>query len=311
MKRSLTGYMLSISASFTEGSHLLAQTTGEKELKSPRTVVNEDSFEHVRKRVAEQLEKASVSQEVRERVLQEIDSISLNASKARSKATELMQDAKKRIEQQLKVTDGKEQVEVLIEDGGKPSERAIGTIENIFRAQVSRDLDQRFRIGVACSSSVEEENASRAGLTIMSVVPESPAFEAGIQEDDVLMAIDGAEVKSVEQLSKSVQAAGKDGKELALKILRDSKELEIKLKPAEIKDTDKLVESLQLDIPPSGFVFSNQEMLDQLKSRIAGQNPSGGGVFAFSGNDELREEIELMRKEIQELKEMIKELKNK
>ena len=311
MKRSLTGYMLTISASFTEGSHLLAQTTGEKELKSPRIVVNEDSFEHVRKRVAEQLEKASVSQEVRERVLQEIDSISLNASKARSKATELMQVAKKRIEQKLKVTDGKEQVEVLIEDGGEPSERAIGTIGNIFRAQVSRDLDQRFRIGVACSSSVEEENTSRAGLTIMSVVPESPAFEAGIQEDDVLMAIDGAEVKSVEQLSKSVQAAGKDGKELALKILRDSKETEIKLKPAEIKDTDKLVESLQLDIPPSGFVFSNQEMLDQLKSRIAGQNPSGGGVFAFSGNDELREEIELMRKEIQELKEMIKELKNK
>ena len=107
MKRSLTGYMLTISASFTEGSHLLAQTTGEKELKSPRIVVNEDSFEHVRKRVAEQLEKAAVSQEVRERVLQEIDSISLNASKARSKATELMQDAKKRIEQQLKVTDGK------------------------------------------------------------------------------------------------------------------------------------------------------------------------------------------------------------
>jgi succinate dehydrogenase / fumarate reductase iron-sulfur subunit len=102
----------------------------------------------------------------------------------------------------------------------------------------------------------------------MSVVPESPAFKAGIQEDDVLMAIDGAEVKSVEQLSKSVQAAGKDGKELALKILRDSKELEIKLKPAEIKDTDKLVESLQLDIPPSGFVFSNQEMLDQLNEQL-------------------------------------------
>ncbi|MCU0721605.1 MAG: PDZ domain-containing protein [Pirellula sp.] len=311
MRHNLTGYLFSITASLGSGSLLFGQETVDQEVKSTRIVVKEDSFEQIRKRVAEQLEKASVSEEVREKVLQEIDSISLNASKARSKATEMMKDAKTRLEQKLKVTDGKEQVEVLIEDGGDPSERAMNRIGNIFRAQVSRDLDQRYRIGVACSSSAGEENASSTGLTIMSVVPDSPAFKAGIKEDDVLIAIDGNEVKSVEQLSKSVQAAGKDGKELVLKIQRDSKELEIKLKPAEIKDTDKLVESLQLDIPPSGFVFRNQEMLDQLKSRIAGQNLAGGGVFAFSGNDELKKEIELMRKEIQELKEMIKELKSK
>ena len=311
MRYRLPGYMFSIAATLSSGSFVFSQNAGEREVKTTRIVVNDDSFEQIRKRVAEQLEKASVSEEVRERVLKEIDSISVNASKARSKASELMQDAKKKIEQKLKVTDGNEQVEVLIGDGSEPNERAMETFRNIFRAQVSRDLDQRFRIGVACSSTSNEESASSAGLTIISVVPESPASKAGIKEDDVLLAIDGEQVKSVEQLSKSVQAAGKDGKELALKISRDSKELEIKLKPAEIKDTDKLVESLQLDIPPSGFVFSNQEMLDQLKSRIAGQNSGSGSVFAFSGNDDLRKEIELLRKEIQELKDMVKELKNK
>jgi hypothetical protein len=311
MKYNLTGYVLSFVASSTSGGLLLAQNAGEAEMKSARVVINLDSLEQVRKRVSEQLEKAAVSAEVRDKVLQEMDSISLNASKSPSKAAEVTPEAKKRMEQKWKATDGKEQVEVLIEDGSEASERAKRAIGNIFRAQVSRDLDQRYRIGVACSSTVEEENASLAGLTIMSVVPDSPASRAGIKEDDVLIAIDGDQVKSVEQLSKSVQSAGKDGKELSLKIVRDEKELEIKLKPAEIKGTDKLVESLQLDIPPSGFVFSNQEMLDQLKSRLAGQNPSGGGVFAFSGNDDLKKEIELMRKEIQELKDMIQELKNK
>jgi C-terminal processing protease CtpA/Prc len=311
MSYRLTGHLFSIAASLSTGSLVFAQNEGEKEVKTARIVVNDESFDQIRKRVAEQLEKASVSEEVRERVLKEIDSISVNASKARSKASELMQDAKKKVEQKLKVTDGNEQVEVLIEDGREPNERAMRTFGNIFRAQVSKDLDQRFRIGVACSSTADEESSSSAGLTIISVIPDSPASKAGIKEEDVLIAIDGEQVKSVEQLSKSVQAAGKDGKELSLKISRDSKELEIKLKPAEIKDTDKLVESLQLDIPPSGFVFNNQEMLDQLKSRIGGQNSAAGSVFAFAGNDDLKKEIELMRKEIQELKEMIKELKNK
>ena len=306
MKCRLSGYIVSFTATLASGSLLFAQGKDEKEVRTTRIVVNDGNFEQVRKRVAEHLEKASVSEEVRERVLREMDSISLNSSKLLEKVNGARNDAKQPVEHNIKVKDGNEQLEIVI-DGDEDNEQVF---RRIFRADVMKDLVQKYRIGVACGTSEEENSDTDNGLIVRSVISDSPAFKAGIKEKDQLVVIDGKKLESVGQLLETVQAAGKAGKAIELEIMRGEEKLTVQVKPAEIKDTDKVVERLQLDIPPSGFVFDNKEMLDQLKSKFAGENRMNG-VFAISGTDELRKEIELMRKEIQELKEMIKELKNK
>lgn len=67
-----------------------------------------------------------------------------------------------------------------------------------------------------------------AGALIMGVVPGSPAEKAGLQEHDLLVAVDGKPVKSPEAVVQTIRAH-KPGQRVSLKYLRDGKEREVKV----------------------------------------------------------------------------------
>jgi C-terminal processing protease CtpA/Prc len=159
--------------------------------------------------------------------------------------------------------------------------------------------DQKYRIGVQTTVTTTEGEEPEPGVRIEAVYPDTPASEAGIKEGDVVLEINGEELKTVDQLTKTIQVAGKEGKEITLQIKRDDDSMEIKVKPSEIKEMDKIVENIQLlRAPQSGWVFE------------ATGNPGAMGIFgASTDTSDLKKELEEIRNEIREIKEMLKELK--
>src|SRR6266404_5655233 len=73
------------------------------------------------------------------------------------------------------------------------------------------------------------EGADLKTLTINEVLANSPAAEAGLQEEDELIAIDGQPVTEF-SLGQIRQMLKREGKEYALKLKRGSQMLQAKLK---------------------------------------------------------------------------------
>jgi len=94
----------------------------------------------------------------------------------------------------------------------------------------------RFRIGLSVEAPNDEkegetDDKSSKGLVVQQVMEESPASEAGIEEGDVILSINGQEAEDFSDLQKAVQEAGQEDRALKLKIQRDGKEITIKVKP--------------------------------------------------------------------------------
>jgi S1-C subfamily serine protease len=70
------------------------------------------------------------------------------------------------------------------------------------------------------------------GVLIQQVMPGTPAEEAELQEEDIIIAVDKEEMDSVETLRTTIADKGADT-EVTLKIWRDKKEIEVKVKLAE------------------------------------------------------------------------------
>jgi len=61
------------------------------------------------------------------------------------------------------------------------------------------------------------------GVAVVDVVPNSPAAKAGLQRDDVILAVDGQAVKNPQDLRNDVQRAG-TGKDVTVRIQRGAEE---------------------------------------------------------------------------------------
>ncbi len=72
---------------------------------------------------------------------------------------------------------------------------------------------------------------SRAGLLIVDVVRNSPADDAGLREDDVLLKYDSQTVEKADGFSKMVSAT-EPGKKVKLLVLRDGEEKELEVEIA-------------------------------------------------------------------------------
>lgn len=80
-----------------------------------------------------------------------------------------------------------------------------------------RNMNKKPMLGVQI-----EEMDNNAGVKINSVNPNSPAEKAGLQKGDVVIAIDGSTVKSIEDI-KQVMNNKKEGDEVSLSYLRNGK----------------------------------------------------------------------------------------
>lgn len=77
-------------------------------------------------------------------------------------------------------------------------------------------------VGITILSSEDVE-----GFRIMSVTPGGPAEEAGVQKDDVLIGVDGQDVRQSDANQVRNLVRGEEGTDVVLTVLREEEELEL------------------------------------------------------------------------------------
>lgn len=77
-------------------------------------------------------------------------------------------------------------------------------------------------VGITILSSEDVE-----GFRIMSVTPDGPAEEAGVQKDDVLIGVDGQDIRQSDANQVRNLVRGEEGTDVVLTVLREEAELEL------------------------------------------------------------------------------------
>jgi carboxyl-terminal processing protease len=130
------------------------------------------------------------------------------------------------------------------------------------------------------------------GLTIVSVLPSTPAVTAGLREGDVIRTIDGKAVADITSDEAVAHIKGPEGTEVSLGILREGEELEFEITRAEIA-----LPNLQANLRADGlgyiqlFGFARgagtevreevDAMLDQgAEGIVLDLRNNGGGLFS-------------------------------
>ena len=75
--------------------------------------------------------------------------------------------------------------------------------------------------------------ARASGVEVVQVADDSPAAAAGLRSEDLIVELDGAPIADVADLQR-LMAVEKIGAAVSLKILRQGRELELSLVPAEL-----------------------------------------------------------------------------
>ena len=131
-------------------------------------------------------------------------------------------------------------------------------------------------IGVSVQS-VTPEIAQALGLKellgalVGEVAPGGPADAAGIKRGDVIVSFDGNEIKKIGELPRIV-AETPAGKTVNMKVIRDSKELSLTVKVAEMP-SGKSPAAGQLS--PEGFGLTVENITPQLMSELRLKDTSG------------------------------------
>ena len=154
------------------------------------------------------------------------------------------------------------------------------------------------------------EGKSVRGLIVERIMDESPASEAGIEQGDVILMINGKEAKDFASLQEAVQQAGKEDRSVKLKLERDGKELTVKIKPVESADVGPMSFDL---VPPIGSVLPlDMPGGGMLEGRVVeGLRMLSPMEFGGKASEQTTKEIAELKEEIQELKEMVKKLLEK
>jgi hypothetical protein len=188
-------------------------------------------------------------------------------------------------------------------------EGMAGKLPEMFRGRVLQMATEgpTYRIGIAINRNSNEEGGETEdieGLTVEEVMDGSPALEAGIEEGDIVISVNGEELEKFEGLQEAVQKAGKAGESIELQIKRDGKEMKVEVKPTKTESSD--IGSMNIKLAPeSGFIF---EPGQRGNGGIAGMAVPG---FALGEHVELRKEVNELKSEIGELKLLIKQLLEK
>ncbi|MEO0137345.1 MAG: DegQ family serine endoprotease [candidate division WOR-3 bacterium] len=117
----------------------------------------------------------------------------------------------------------------------------INLAKNIIEELKTKGKVTRGYLGVYLEELTEEMKEalnlpSLDGVLISEVIANSPAEEAGIKEGDVIIEYDGKKVTDLQSLRLMV-AGTTPGKTVKIKLIRNGKELELKVKIGEMKES--------------------------------------------------------------------------
>jgi S1-C subfamily serine protease len=101
--------------------------------------------------------------------------------------------------------------------------------------------DGRFRrayLGIAGGTRplpprLARELGRQAGVEVVEVVPGSPALEAGLRAEDLIVAVDGQVVEKVDDVQR-LMVGDRIGASVGLDVLRQGRRIELRLVPAEL-----------------------------------------------------------------------------
>jgi hypothetical protein len=175
-----------------------------------------------------------------------------------------------------------------------------------------------FRIGIAVQQSADGQDKPNEGLIVERVMEDSPASQAGVEENDVIIKINGNKAEAFTQLQEAVQQAGGADKPVEIVLDRDGKVMTVQVKPMKSEEAGAYSFSV---MPQAGSIVSGEE-LEGLQSGVFsfGQAiPMVPGMQVMPGfqgglaiqpvdNSELKSQIASLREEVSELKGMLKKL---
>ena len=265
----------------------------------------------IRAKVAKELEKSGISEETKTRILKDVEDALNNAKAGQTKAIKVVE--KESQQAKAAVQDAsEEQLKLRVQ-----SPENSGSFTTRFFVSPKGD---GYRIGIQCNA-VETEDGhdvaeGKQGLEVQSVFDDSPAAKAGIVEGDYLMTVNGTKISKIMDLTKEVQEAGKEGKEITIELSRNEKVVSVVVKPTKMKSSDVELENIRLAIPSGGFVVDGDAMKgfqEQMKKYLpAGDVGSTEQAFVFRNDSaDLKKEMAELKSEMADLKKLLKEMIDK
>jgi S1-C subfamily serine protease len=129
-------------------------------------------------------------------------------------------------------------------------------------------------LGVRVAEIAEDEREqfgledNENGIRLTEIIPDTAAEKAGLETDDIVLAIDGKEIGDIQGLVSAIQGKGA-GSKMTFKILRDGerKELEIEL-GLHPDDARRPPQERQ---PPQGGKRNIEEMLERTRKQLERQ----------------------------------------
>jgi C-terminal processing protease CtpA/Prc len=298
---------------------------------------DDDEAKNVRDKVAKELEKSGISEEIKARILKDVhEALSKAQKKLTLKSKKSLEEAESEVvaakEQAIKLKEqakrSKDQAMKQAEDAVAAKEMAVQMLERVERLNPGKGFtthlfvdpkNDSYRIGVQCiQAEVEEgddEPEVKEGLEVQAVFDDSPAKKAGLEEGDVLLTIDSTKINKISDLTNALQEAGKKEKEVTIEAKRDEKVISVTVKPTKMKSSDIGLENIRLSLPTEGFVVS-EEALKNVQERLnnlgTAEKVGSTQVWNFkSDSDALKKDLEELKSDMAELKKMIKELAGK
>ena len=128
--------------------------------------------------------------------------------------------------------------------GGRRGPRAGGadqpTTRDIIGALMSEGRVRRAYVGIAggprpLPPRVASELGREAAIEVVEVVPGSPAAEAGLRAEDLIVSVDGREVRDVGDLQR-LMVADRIGRPVDLGLVREGRSLVLPITPVELRD---------------------------------------------------------------------------
>ncbi len=132
----------------------------------------------------------------------------------------------------------------------------INNVLKIIESIIEKGVVTRPYIGVTVQTVSDEASIyAAAGARVVSVTEDSPAKEAGLQENDIITAVDGEEISTSTELVTIVTS--KDpGDELILSVYRERRTLEIRVIVGEqVSSAEVVSESTQDQSYPNGYGY--------------------------------------------------------
>ncbi len=171
----------------------------------------------------------------------------------------------------------------------------INTVNEIGRELILRGRVIRPYLGISMQALSRIDDAARrfpklnAGLVILTIHENSPAFRSNLRTDDVILSIDGVPVSTERELQKRVLTK-KIGQEVTLRVYRAGKIMDVSVVTAELPQVDEETRAAELpaedapgeQVPSGGFKGAPLEEEAARKMRLA---ESGGVLVTFVEED--------------------------